>query len=561
MGRVPSEPYQNLREEKEYFRDTLTDIIEEEYSLVDKNRQGSIEVQSKICNRFLIEVTPERIDAYCKAYDDVLLKREIKLGQHVNDLVTQITNWEKYDTKSKTSIKYSKDLGEKHYLKVITKLRDTDTVREIMVPVNEYLSEKEIDRRIKDDNYYGAQNDKIYNDTLLQHEKEIAEIKKRRLSKTDDEAIIKYEKEIEEILQRKPSKSDNATIIKYQKRVIKIKKGGLSESELEEAIKAKNKDKPRIYLPLFSDMDPSVDYSKLEILAVANVTVLYNKSKFTDRLYEDIPFQELVESKAIKYAIYSRIKRSIREVEKLADELLQLRAEDDTPYDNIGAIVQVSNGDEMYTILNHLIDTSSTYPEIDNTKCKKNNEKKTKTGNIVLKFRDDNYATINGKVYRVCDQDNLKDVLEQITKTEISVDRNIREKSRTGILEKYILTEDEIEQEKQGIKAGHTLDNFKCETWIMLPKMLETYFGRHIGHGEDYFRRRKLNLETYRENPAESPAHKDAIEAKASKTEGRRLSEDQNKTQEVLPSVTLIGHFLEMLFIPAYQPTEYKEYI
>ncbi|MGV8171531.1 MAG: hypothetical protein ACP5OA_02450 [Candidatus Woesearchaeota archaeon] len=507
IGRAPSEPYQNLREEKEYFRDTLTDIIEKEYIIARKNDWdlGSVKVQSDICRKFLETVTSERIDTYCKSYDNVLSEREIKLKDHVKSIINQIKNWEKYDSKTKKSLKYNEDLGEKQYVKVVAKYINTETVREIIVPVGAYLSEKEMDKRI--------QSITPYDTAMQQYEEDIAE----------------------------------------------IKNSNLSASEIKELLEEKVKEKPRKYLPSFSDIDPNIDLSKIEILAVSNVTILYDKNKVADIDSEDVPFEELTRTKALKYAIYSRVKKSFRETEKFVDDLLNLRTKKDIPYDDIGVIVQVPRGEEVYNILNYIIDTSSTYPEIGNTHTKRQNEKKTKDGNIVLKLRDDNYTTVNGKLYRVCDPDNLKAVLEQIIRTESSVDKEIREKAKSSSKEKYLLTNDEIEQEKQGIKVGHTIGTFKCETYLMLPKMLETYFGKHIGHGADYFRRREIKREKYLLNPAESPAYKDILNAKASKKAGRKSAEEYNEIQEELPRVDLIARFLETLFLPAYHKTKYEE--
>jgi hypothetical protein len=476
FSQPPSEAFHNIRLEKQYFKETLADIMQKEYDLAKQNNWdlSSSRVQENICSKFLSEVTPERIDTYCQGYDGILSDRERKLKSHVIDLVTQIENFQKYDNNTKRSVKYNQDLRQKNYLKVIARYKETKTLREIIVPITQ-----ESDSDDKDDfkNY-------------------------------------------------------------------------LSEDEMDKLIE----DPSKKYLPSFKDIDSQYDISKLDIVSKSNITVLYDKKKLRND-NEEISFEELNKTKAVKYTLYSRSKNHYRQTQKLVDHLLDLRPENKEPYDDIGVIVEVPDGDSMYNILNYLISTSSTYPEIDNSKTHKQNVKKTDSGNIVLKLRNDYYSK-DSDSHRICDPSNLKAVMHQIYATKKNIDRKIKELSKSNPNETYKLTKDETEQLKQGLKIGHTLDNFKCETYVMTPKMLEEYFYGAIGYN-NFFNKREDIRNKYLVNPAESPKNKELMQPKVGKK--GKIKDTYIQTSEDPPKVDIIADFLEQLFIPAYQWTKYEE--
>jgi hypothetical protein len=513
MAEIPEAPFYEVRRDIDDFRNTLTDIIKEQYAIaIEKNwDRGSIPVQEKIYNTFMERITPQRIYDYYEKFHKVLDDREKILKKNVTTTTKEIKSWERYNKEHQLE-KYNEGLGEINFLKVVTRYTDTKTVREIITPVKEYLSEEEMDAKIEEYDKY--------------------------------------------IVAKKT----------YDAEILKIENDKLSQKEKTRQIKEKKKDEPKSYVPPFLDIDSDVNLKKIEILAAANLTVLYDKNAIKNISEEDLTIEKLTESKAIVYPEYSRLKRSHREAGKFVDSLIiiegiPLRAQDDVPYDNMGKIIGVRNAEEMYKLLNRIIETSTTHPQIDNMNTKEQNDYN-KSNKKPLKLRMDNYIYIQkGKSYITLDTENFKEVMQQVQDTANSVSTSKKWAKSKGKI--YSLTDDEKEMLRQGPKIGHTIGTFKMETQIMTPEMLEMFFKGHIAPDGSYFNNRDLKRKAYLLNPEICPARMDMKKAKELKEEKRKSNQGNNPVEykiredsvesEPLPSVDRLAQLLEQLFLPAYQ--------
>ena len=95
MARAPQIPFQELNNEIQEYRSTLTDIIQKNYSKArEKDKPlGHDTVQQSIYTEFVSTIGMDRIKRFCKSYHNILEQRERILKEYVEESIKELKNW------------------------------------------------------------------------------------------------------------------------------------------------------------------------------------------------------------------------------------------------------------------------------------------------------------------------------------------------------------------------------------------------------------------------------------------------------------------------------------
>jgi hypothetical protein len=524
IGKTSQTPFPELDKEIEHYRTTLADIIKQNYAKAYNEgiSPGEPSIQKNIYTDFIKNITFSRIQQFYQQYHTALKIREKKLKEDFDDTIVEIRNWEKVNPNTKKWEKYNKNLAEKpvYFLKVKA-IYDGECRREEITQVEGYLSEKEMAERIK--------NYKNYNKLKDEYDKQVAEIKKDKIAK----------------------------------------------SEKTKQLKKLETQKPKRYIPDFTDRYPDFDIKKLRVYASMNIAVLLNNKTDTDYAWKEVKFEEY-KTTTPGYVIIDRLKAGPRQASKFVDTLitdergLTLRDKKDKSFDFAGITVKINNGEELYRLANFFTDKSASYPELDNMhtleqnagidkstlKADKTTLKNPLNKKPIQKLRKDFYVSTKAgnKPHLQLDTENFKEVMQQM----LSIDKVVTQRVNTSLKrhETYRLSLEEKEGIRQGAKLGITNESFPTEVQIGTREMLQIQQYGNIRH-ELFIPERELERQEYLLNPINSP-HRKALRKKE-KTNEQKNEKEQSNDQKRLARVDVLAQLLEDLFTPAFELPDYDE--
>jgi hypothetical protein len=263
-----------------------------------------------------------------------------------------------------------------------------------------------------------------------------------------------------------------------EKRIVEINQYQ-TETDLENLLL----DNHQKFLPEFRPMPPNIT-----VLGASNIIGLYDKKK-----HRKAPKLEEMD-----YRIYSRVKKSARELEKLVDWMLGLRGGEGFPYDSIGTI-EVVPMSELYKNLEEIRDMSDkpSHPGDDKTF-------RIDHRNLPKRYNRDQFLAIINK------GKSLAASLEKSTQYPSDDER------------KELLT---------GVWIDHSVKNMRLETILQIPIFYEWGDTGPIKHDTYYYDfKRKKRIEKLK-NPAKA---------------------FDEHTTKVEPGLLLVANHLERLFSDLY---------
>jgi hypothetical protein len=270
----------------------------------------------------------------------------------------------------------------------------------------------------------------------------------------------------------------------------------------EKTIEYVKRNYPDEYIPKFIRPDNSqANFEDIEILSIANVTGLYDIRNANIKKTLKQNSEQKLDLNELEYRIYSRVKRSSRELKKFADWSCGLRNEDDYPFDGIATTIvckdktskKAPDGKELYAFKDFASSISSSVLVTNTNSARENNDPL----NRVKKLQNE-YST-----------ENFSQILEQLKETTKRIARG-KEVTKTIKYQEYTLLKDDIERLKQYIQLKHYIENNnRVETLIMTNNMYQIYTGEDIGHTSFYFANRDRKRFEYLNNPALADTNND----------------------------------------------------